>query len=139
MKVTITVRKEVEVKTLHLEAGVRYWEDTVINGEPDTENGEIIPCKEGKLWKPVIELETGKILNWQQGIKADVHYKVCDNGSYFVKDAEGNTILSIEQGYVPSILFPKKSGYGDYILLDIDENGFIQDWKADLSDFISED
>jgi hypothetical protein len=68
-----------------------------------------------------------------------VHYKVCDAGSYFVKDAEGNTAMSIEWDYVPSILCPKERGYGDYIIMDIDENGFIQKWKADLSDFINED
>jgi hypothetical protein len=47
MKVTITVKKEVEVKTLHVEANVRYWEDTEINGEPDTEDGNNVPCKKG--------------------------------------------------------------------------------------------
>lgn len=139
MKVTITVKKEVEVKTLHVEAGVRYWGDAEINGEPDTENGNNIPCKEGDTWNPIIDLQTGQILNWEQGKKADVHYKVCDNGSYFLKDAEGNTVLSIEQDYVPSILCPKEAGYGDYIIMDIDENGFIQDWEADLSHFIDKE
>jgi len=139
MKATIKVEKEVELKTLHVEAGVRYWEDTEINGEPDTENGDNIPCKEGELWKPIIDLDTGKILNWEQGKKADVHYKVCDAGSYFIKDDEGNTVLSIEQDYVPSLLCPKEAGYGDYIIMDIDENGFIQNWKPDLSDFENED
>lgn len=139
MKVTIKVEKEVEVKTLHVEAGVRYWEDAVINNEPDTENGDNIPCKKGELWKPVIELETGKILNWEQGKSADVHYKVCDAGSYFLKDELGWTVLSIEQDYVPSLLCPKEKGYGDYIIMDIDENGFIQHWIADLEDFINED
>lgn len=138
MKATIKIEKEVDLKTLHVEAGVRYWEDTEINGEPDTEDGDHVPCKFGDLWKPIIDLETGQILNWEQGKKANVHYKVCDVGSYYIKDAEGNTAMSIEQDYVPSILSPKENGYGDYIIMDIDENGFIQKWKPDLSSFENE-
>jgi len=139
MKAVVKIKKEVELKTLHVEAGVRYWEDTEINGEADTENGDNVPCKEGELWKPIIDLETGKILNWEHGKKAEVHYKVCDAGSYFLKDAEGETVLSIEDNYVPKILCPKENGYGDYIIMDIDETGQIANWKQTLDGFESED
>lgn len=30
---------------------------------------------------------------------------------------------------------PKKNGYGDYVIMDIDRDGKIENWKADLSDF----
>lgn len=135
MKAKIKVEKEVDLKTLHVEAGVRYWEDTEVNGEMDTEDGDNIPCKEGGLWRPVIDLETGRIINWEQGKLAEVHYKVCDAGSYYIKDIEGNVVMSIERDYVPSILCPKEAGYGDYIIMDIDDKGFIKDWEADISDF----
>jgi len=134
MKTIITVKKEVEVKTLHVEAKVRYWEDAYVNGINDTE-GKLIPCREGDLWKPIIDLETGQILNWKQGIEAEIHYKVCDAGSYFIKDEGNNTILSIENDYVPKILCPADNGYGDYIIMDIDKNGFIQKWEADIYEF----
>lgn len=49
MKVKIKIEKEVEVTTLQVKAGVRYW-DSEVNGEPDTENGENVPCKNGELW-----------------------------------------------------------------------------------------
>lgn len=137
MKRIIKVEKEVDLKTLHVEAGVRYWEDATVNGVEDTE-GDLIPCREGDLWKPVIDLETGRITNWKQGVTADVHYKVCDDGSYYIKDAEGNTVLSIEDDYVPSILSPGGNSYGDYIIMHIDETGLIQNWKVDLSDFEDE-
>lgn len=136
MKIIIKQEVEVDAKTLHVEAGVRYWEDGTVSGIEDTE-GELIPCREGGLWKPVIELETGKILNWKQGVAAKVHYKVCDAGSYFIKDSDNKTVLSIEDDYVPSMLCPKESGWGDYIILDINEAGMIDGWDIDpdLSDW----
>ena len=135
MKVKIKVEKEVELKTLVVKAGVRYWNDSEINGENDTEEGDNILCKVGNLWSPEIEIETGKILNWKQGVKAEIHYKVCDCCGYELKDENGKVVLSAEDGYVPETLAPKERGYGDYIIMDIDENGQIANWKFDFSDF----
>ena len=66
-----------------------------------------------------------------KGFTAQVHYKVCDDGVYTVTDKDGNTIVEHE-GYVPSIMCPAKNGYVDYIIMNIDENGFIQGWKKEL-------
>jgi hypothetical protein len=139
MKVKIKIEKEVEVKTLQVKAGVRYWVDSEINGEPDTENGENVPCKNGELWTPEIEIETGKILNWKQGVKAEIRYKICDCCGWELKDEKGEVVLSAEDGYVPSTLCPKESGYGDYIIMDIDENGIIADWDFDIDNFTNEE
>jgi hypothetical protein len=133
MKTTIKVEKEVELKTLHVAAGVRYWEDSEVNGVTD-DDGELMPCRTGETWLPIIDIDSGKIINWKQGVKASIHYKVCDNGHYELKDEEGNTCLEID-GYVPSCMSPKESGYGDYIIMDIDENGQIADWEFDINDF----
>ncbi len=138
MKTTIKVKKEVEIKTLVVKAGVRYWEDTEVNGVSD-ENGDLIPCREGDLWCPIIDIDTGKITNWKQGVSAEVHYKVVDNGSYYLHDEKGESVLSIVYDYVPSILCPKEPGYGDYIIMDIDENGQIKNWKPNIEDFQEED
>ena len=138
MKTTVKIEKEVEIKTLVVEAGVRYWEDGEVNGVEDIE-GDLIPCRQGDCWCPHIDIDSGIITNWTKGIKAKVHYKVCDAGNYFLNDENGGQILSIEQDYVPSILCPKKNGYGDYIIMDIDENGQIQNWKVDISSFQPED
>ena len=135
MKVKIKVEKEVELKTLLVKASVRYWNDSEINGENDTEEGDNIPCKVGDLWSPEIEIETGRILNWKQGVKAEIHYKVCDCCGYELKDENGEVVLSVEDGYVPNTLAPKERGYGDYIIMDIDENGQIANWKFNFSDF----
>lgn len=139
MKIIVKQEVEVEAKTLHVEAGVRYWQDSKINGVEDDSKDPKIPCAIGGLWKPIIDIDSGQILNWTKGVTADVHYKVCDSGSYWVRDETGKIILSREDDYVPSILCPEENGYGDYIIMYIDENGFIQNWKADMSDFSSDE
>jgi hypothetical protein len=132
MKATITIEKEVEVKTVLVKAHVRYWEDAVINGVED-EDGTLTPCRKGNLWCPEIDIDTGIILNWPKGTKADIHFKVCDGGSYFVKDADGEIVLSRENDYVPNKLIP--GSYGDYIEMEINEDGKIFGWKPSLEDF----
>lgn len=138
MKTTIKVEQEVDLRMLQVEAGVRYWEDASVNGVEDVE-GELIPFRDGQLWKPLIYLETGQIAKWPQGKTASIHYSVNDSGSYHLLDATGKTVLSIENDYVPKMLSPGGNGYGDYIIMDIDENGFIQNWEFDLDGFVNED
>ena len=132
MKATVTIEKEVDVKTVLVKAHVRYWEDATINGVED-EEGTLTPCREGDLWCPVIDIDTGVILNWPKGTTADIHFKVCDSGSYFLKDADGNVVLSREDDYVPNELIP--GSYGDYIEMQVDENGKITNWSPSLDDF----
>jgi hypothetical protein len=42
---------------------------------------------------------------------------------------------SSHDGYVPKIMCPTENGYSDYVIMDIDRDGKIANWKADLSDF----
>lgn len=135
MKAKVKIEKEVELKTLVVKAGVRYWEDTEVNGEIDTEEGDNIPCKVGNLWCPEIDIDSGIIINWKQGVKADVHYKACDCFGYEIKSDEGVVVVSAEDGYVPNTMCPKERGYGDYIIMEINEYGLISNWKFDFSDF----
>ena len=125
-----------DIKFIEVFAKVRYWEDAKVNGTEDTE-GRLIPCKIQGAWRPRINIETGKVVNWTKGIKASIHYKVCDAGEYKLQDEYANTKLSYE-GYVPKCLCPNENGYGDYIIMDIDENGLIKDWSFDV-DFGLED
>ena len=138
MKAKVKFEKNVELKTLIVKVAIRYYEDATVNGVKDNE-GDLIPCKEGELWCPIIDIDSGIITNWELGTKAEIHYKVCDEGSYYLQDIDGNIILSIEENYVPKMMCPKDNGYGDYIIMDIDENGKIDNWKADLDGFINED
>jgi hypothetical protein len=138
MKTKVSVMKDVEIRTLEVNAGVRYWKDATVNGVEDV-NGDLIPCRKGDMWNLLIDIDNGVIINWKQGVKADVHYKVCDAGSYYLRDDDGNAALSIEDDYVPSILCPTESGYGDYIIMSIDENGKIDGWKVDISSFTNDE
>jgi hypothetical protein len=132
MKATVTIEKEVDIKMVEVRAHVRYWDDATINGVTD-EEGTLTPCREGEMWCPIIDIDTGVITNWTKGVKANVHFKVCDGGSYFLKDANGKVVLSREDDYVPNELIP--GSYGDYIEMSIDENGKIANWTPSLGDF----
>lgn len=137
MKVKLKIEKNYDAKWLHVRAGVRYWEDATVNGVED-EKGDLIPCRDGDDWKPRINVETGEIVNWRQGTKAEIHYKVCDDGDYRLLDAEQNQITFVD-GYVISSLCPKENGYGDYIIMNVDENGMIENWEFNPKDFEDED
>ena len=64
-----------------------------------------------------------------------VHVKVCDSGSYDLRDVKGDIVGTIEQDYVPSF-FPGEH-YGDYLILNIDiETGQITNWKKPNPDKI---
>jgi hypothetical protein len=133
MKIELSVKKVFDIKTLHVNAGVRYWEDATVNGVEDA-LGDLIPCREGDRWKPIIDIENGKIINWSQGVKSEIHYKICDDGIYSIHNEEGESILTVD-GYVISSLSPNGNGYGDYIKMTIDENGKIDKWKFIVDDF----
>jgi hypothetical protein len=48
-------------------------------------------------------------------------------------------VVYSKDGYVPEIMCPEGNGYGDYIIMKVNENGYIANWDADLSDFEEED
>lgn len=131
-----TITREVDAILLKVEAGVRYWEDGEVNGEND-DNGTLIPCRDGDAWCPIIELDTGTIRDWPEGVEAEVHYKVCDDGVYSLIGEDGEVLKRID-GYVPSILSPGGDGYGDYIIMSIDGSGQIEGWRVDLDAFESD-
>lgn len=148
MKLTINKPVDYEAKFLKVDAGVRYWNDAKVNGVEDTDVEETgkaptIPCAEyigeqpgilcGNSWRwcPMIDIDEGKIINWKQGVTAHIHYKVCDDGIYEVIEANGN-VLAAHEGYVPDIMCPADEGFGDYIIMNVDENGVIEDWKKEL-------
>lgn len=133
MEIEVTRKEKIAVKYLQAECGVRYWEDAIVNGVKD-EDGTLIPCRSGDNWAPVIALETGVIEGWPQGVTAAIHYKVCDDGTYRLLDAARQVVAKID-GYVPSIMCPGDSGYGDYVIMDVGEYGQIAAWRVDLSEF----
>lgn len=128
------------MKLLKYKCKPRYWEDSIVNGEYDTEQGDNIPCRQGDSWILEIDLDSGKILNWTQGVTAEIHYKAVDaNGWSVYLDGKIQKDLSPKGDdlCVPEIMCPKSSGFGDYIIMDISESGYIIDWKPSLIDSLS--
>ncbi len=120
-------------KRLIVVAEVRYWEDATVNGIEDVD-GELIPNRVGNSWLVSIDLETGIISDWPKGTTADIHYKVCDGGEYFLLDEEWNQ-YKYKGHYVPDkLLCMGERGCGDYIILKIDENGKIANWLPFIED-----
>ena len=117
------------VKYLVVNAKVRFWEDTSLNGVSD-ENGNIYGLM-GDNWVLEIDVDTGKIVNWPEGDVASVWYKVCDAGEYTLLDSDRNTIVEMKNSYVPNCLDTSNAGYCDYISLEILPDGTIEYWNFD--------
>lgn len=115
------------VKWMTVDVEPRYWEDAELNGKEDTD-GEM-PLRHGDNWRITIDVDNGRIIDWPRGNTAKVSYKVCDAGIYTIQDDEFNVILRRENSYVPSSLCIGENGYGDYIRLEINKDGFIQGWR----------
>ena len=124
---------DAEPMWLQVDAEVRYWEDATVNGDEDTE-GDLIPLKQGNRWVPVIRLADGFIAGWPQGVSADIHYKVCDQGEYFLINAALQRISKYRSYYVPDMLSVGDDGYGDYIILKVNGDGFIEGWTRPVID-----
>lgn len=144
MEIEITKKILVNAFKIKVDAGVRYWQDSTINGVKDNDceiegSYPLMPCAEyigeqnrylrsqNHRWRPIINIDQGKIENWIAGTVADIHYKVCDDFKCEILEENGNVICEYED-YVPSIMCPKDYGYGDYIIMHIDENGIIENW-----------
>lgn len=136
MKFTKNEKVEYEVCTLRCVMNVRHWEDCEIDGA-DYEDGGDLYGKSGSVWMIDIDLDTGIVKNWN-GKKLKTHFKVCDEGIYKLLNSEGDVIAEIED-YVPSMLSPNGNGYGDYVIMDIDETGKIDNFKVDLGAFYEEE
>ena len=98
-KMKITTEIDFVPFLIKVKAEPRFWEDAIIDGVPDTEHGEKIPFKSGSVWMPVIYFETGQVLNWPK-VTADIHYKVCDQGEYYLEDKAGQKV-KWKGDYVP--------------------------------------
>lgn len=128
MIVKLKIEKEFDVEYLQVNAGVRYWEDATVNDEED-EAGDLIPCRVGDRWKPIININTGIIENWEKGKVAKIHYKICDDGIYYLLDKEKEIVIERDSYVIDSLAINDK-GYGDYIIMNVNEDGLIEDWDA---------
>lgn len=142
-----------KIKYFCLDVEPRYWEDSDINGESDIDwekqKRGVAPRmplsyrnknKEDRKdslysWKLKINIETGEIIGWPEDVSADIHYKVCDAGTYWLETESGEVVHKVNS-YVPDVIDFYESSYGDYIIFII-ENASITEWKADKKTFIT--
>lgn len=118
-----------EAVYIEVSAKVRYWEDAYVNGVEDI-NGTLVPLRKGDLWCPIIRLEDGVIQGWPVGTTADIHYKVCDQGEYWLLGENMVRIAKLRSDYVPDdFLCHGDTGYDDYIIFKVMESGQIENWE----------
>lgn len=124
---------------LIVRARIWHCEDAEINGEVDIDDEAMkfrkdanMPCMNIEdgiyFWEPVIDVSNGKIINWENGKTANVWYKVVDECSLKYQKPNGTQTDYVED-YVPDFLSPDENGYGDYMYMTINENGYIADWN----------
>ena len=117
MKATIKIQQEVNITHVHVLCTPRYWEDATVNGVKDT-NGDLMPLRKAGFLDILIEIETGRIYNWPQGTTAKVHYKVCDEGMYFLISDDLHRIEH-KGSYVPKLFDLYGNFDCDYLALNI--------------------
>ena len=144
MKMHITETTEKDIKYFCANLGVRYYEDADINGEEDISfeeqregakprvplvfgNPDARHIDEKWRWIIKIDVETGNIKDWPEGVTANIHYKVCDDGTYWLEDESGEKYHEIDS-YVPQILDFDRESYGDYVIMTIDGSGHVEEW-----------
>lgn len=117
------------------------WDTSEINDMMD--NGDVpkMPCvkeleKGTFAWCPIINLDNGQIINWEKGVRANIHYKSVDENYIDILDTASNVVKNYE-GYVPDILDPHHEGYGDYVIMEVDSNGYIVDFDNNLDDIFN--
>ena len=153
MEVQILKPRTIDFKYLKAKLYVRYWVDcrySVDGGETwiynleDNENSDKkvfydLPCtysewdaKDNQIRyiQLIIDLETGKVVNWTNNVLLETHFKVCDEGEYSFLDKSFNEVINItdeyDQYYVPDFLSLEDEGYGDYVYIDIMKDGTIK-------------
>lgn len=126
MKATIKVKKEIEIKYVQLNVSVRY---------EDEDMPYDFPFRDNDMWNPLIDIDKGKIVDFEYHERWPLHMKVTDSGSYYLLDENKEVVLKIEDDYVPNSLIP--GSYGDYIEINILPDGTIDNWyeKPSIKDF----
>jgi len=130
-----TISREVDLERLNIYALPVSWANTLVNGVNDTPDGNNIPCKFGVTWCPVIEIDTGRIINWKKGTTASIHYKLPGALGYEVADEYEEIIVDTIVSSVPKTLSIGTNSYKNTIIMDIDENGVIANWNFKWEEF----
>lgn len=80
----------------------------------------------GKVWRPVVDIESGQICNFPpQAHSQEISLNVADSGRYTLHDRNFRCVHRYE-GFVPNQVVP--STYGNCVELNINERGKITNW-----------
>ena len=86
MKVTILKPVEIEVSTVSLILPVRYWtQDIPID----------FPVRRGDVWEATVDIDTAQIRGWPKGVTGQMRMKVCDSGTYILRDPSGVIVATL--------------------------------------------
>jgi hypothetical protein len=129
MKAKVKIEQEIEIVAVNISVPVRYKEEDIPNN---------FPLRDGEMWHATVDIDTGKIEGWPEGVSGDLYMNVCDEGMYLLIDVHGQYVAK-RFGYVPHGVVPGE--YGDYIDLKINAEGVITNWpaKPNVSAFFEED
>lgn len=119
MVVERLVTQKLEVDAIRLRVPVES--DSIADGEIPA--GMFGLSADGRQLVLVLELDSRRVRGWPGGT-AEVHLKPRDEGTYEL--LAGETVVATRQDYVPDCL-PQE--YGDYLVMDIAEDGSIEGWN----------
>ena len=115
--------------------------DDGLNTELQCEDGFVPPMynSENRALEVTVDLHERKVLDWSEE-KGYIHMwtKIIDYGIYTLLDAVMEPLWQIRD-YAPNALIPPyERGFGDYLELTINPDGYLPDWKEkpDFSDFV---
>lgn len=115
-----------------------YPEDFALNGnEVDIEKLPLFNEYE-KCLHFYVSLHNGKVMDWPENKKVTLETwaKIVDVGRYWLASASFlERVIESKSHYVPNMLDTRGDGFGDYFQFKINENGYIENWNPDLSDF----
>lgn len=112
----------------------KTWIDNYDGSEENTETVKsLLPCTFTKNdefhWQIMIDIDNGKVLDWPKDLCLRTGFKICDDGEYVFTDENDKEIVNItkeyDQRYVPDFLSLEDEGYGDYIYININGDGSI--------------
>lgn len=112
---------------IHVSMPIYHPEDAEVNGVEENEDSPRRPFltkKDGVFyWNVSIDVENGKILDWPSKTTLKTWDKVVDE---LTVECNRKTY----EDYVPDFLSIWDRGYGDYVYIEVLEDGTIKDWNS---------
>lgn len=88
----------------------------------------------------VIDIETGVVAHWPNGLTVNAYFKPRDSGSYAILGRDGEVLAEMVNEYVPECFGWNDCG-GDYLSMHVQEDGRIVGFKCrvhDVAEFLEE-